>query len=169
MVVSKYLKIYEQILEYIRLSKTLQMNIWIYLYWGHGTNTNMNNIRGPSYSNIQIYLNICAHHCKYKSTKVQSTKVQKYRSTKEQKYKSTKVQKYKITWSRLIECDRGWLRLIKEGDWWGSSVIKGDWGWSRLIKGDQGWSRVIKIDWGWSRVILGFISQYSHSTQFLTR
>ena len=43
------------IFEYIRLSKNLQMNIPIYLYWGNGTNMNMNNISGPFYSNIQLF------------------------------------------------------------------------------------------------------------------
>ena len=32
------------------------MNIWIYLYCGNGTNTSMNNIRGPFYSNIRIFV-----------------------------------------------------------------------------------------------------------------
>ena len=138
-------KLYKWISEYICTGEKAQIRIWIIL--------ESHLIR------IFKYSNICAHHCKYKSIKVQkykSTKVQKYKGTKVQKYKSTKVQKYlqkyKITWSRLIECDRGRLRLIKEGDWWWSSVIEGDWGWSRLIKGDQDWLRVMKGDFGWSRV-----------------
>ena len=32
------------------------MNIRIYSYWGNGTNTNTNNIRGPFYLNIQIFV-----------------------------------------------------------------------------------------------------------------
>ena len=32
------------------------MNIQIYLYWVNSTNTNTNNIQGPFYSNIQIFL-----------------------------------------------------------------------------------------------------------------
>ena len=34
------------------------MNIRIYSYWGHGTNRN--NIRGPFYSNIQIFKYSCS-------------------------------------------------------------------------------------------------------------
>ena len=56
--VLEFLIIYKLIFEYIRLSKNLQMNNQIYLYWGNGTNTNTNNIQGPFYSNIQIF----AHH-----------------------------------------------------------------------------------------------------------
>ena len=32
------------------------MNIRIYSYWGNGTNTNTNNILGPFYSNIRIFV-----------------------------------------------------------------------------------------------------------------
>ena len=36
------------------------MNNRIYSYWGNGTNTNTNNIRGPFYSNIQIFKYSCS-------------------------------------------------------------------------------------------------------------
>ena len=36
------------------------MNIWIYSYWGNGTNTNTNNIRGLFYSNIRILEYSCS-------------------------------------------------------------------------------------------------------------
>ena len=58
-------RIYEQIYEYIRLSKNLRMNIRIYLYWGNVTNTNTNNILGPFFlSNIWIFEYLCSsqHH-----------------------------------------------------------------------------------------------------------
>ena len=65
----RFLRIYKQIFEYIRLSKNLQMNIRIYSYWGDGTNTNTNNIRGPFHSNIWIFVlitGICFFSCLYR-------------------------------------------------------------------------------------------------------
>ena len=55
-----FLRIYKLIYEYIRLSKNLRMNIRIYSYWGNGTNTNRNNIRGPFYSNFWIFEYSCS-------------------------------------------------------------------------------------------------------------
>ena len=61
-----FFRIYEQIFEYIRSSKNLQMNIQICSYWGNSTNTSTNNIRGPFYSNSQILEYLCSSLlCKY--------------------------------------------------------------------------------------------------------
>ena len=45
-------------IEFTGLSKNLQMNIQIYLYWGNGTNTNK--ICRMFYLNIQIFKYLCS-------------------------------------------------------------------------------------------------------------
>ena len=77
------MRIYEQIFEYIQLSKNIRMNIRIYSYWGNGTNTNMNNIWGPFYSNIGIFVLITGIQCKKTSALCKLLFLEKFRNTAE--------------------------------------------------------------------------------------
>ena len=55
-----YLDFWEFTNEYSNIFGCPKIYEWIYLYWGNGTNTILNNIWGPFYLNIWIFEYLCS-------------------------------------------------------------------------------------------------------------